>query len=440
MAKKRRKHGVSFGTVLSVLLMVAVLGGCGYVAVRIVGDQIDATSFIQVLTDGIKIPGLSRDGETPVQGASVGATPAPIKYVDTTAVATQTPVPAPTMRSVSVQAVGSIAAPKNVRQSVYSKESETYDFSEIFEAVRPVLTRGDLTIAVSETAFAGKEAGYANFSAPSELLDALKYAGVDLLSLGTERALEKGYSGLTESIAQIESRGFIVCGAYAEEESVGKAQIFQINDVTIAVLGYSYGLSDDSKSKTKSVHRFSVPIIDLERMRTDIVNARKEGAEVVIVLPHWGTKNKRATPDNVKSTARSLAQAGADIILGSHPNVVQGVEKITSVRSDGASHDSYVAYSLGSFLTDSRDDANTAGMVLSLDFEVDPQTRALTLHEPTFVPTYLARTKVDGSYQYAIYPSASDEIRGTVDSGTQKAMDKALESVKQAIGDQFVFE
>lgn len=428
--RRKKRRGISFGSVVAILLTGAVLAGCFIFFSCIAGDDMDAQAVLQVLTQSIEKPAWRAPGdEAHSADGTNGTSPTPQPQ------AQATPTPAPTPRVVEIQTVGTIAAPKNVRQSVYTSESKTYDFTEIFQSVRDTLVQGDLTIAIAETTFAGKEAGYGNYNAPAELLDALKSSGVDLLSLGTERALELGYNGLLETISQVHSRGFMLAGAYEREEDVGSATIFQINDVQVAVLAYTYGLSDHSRDQTKKAYRFSVPTIDLETMRNDIISARKAGAELVIVLPHWGTKNKEATNSDVYALAQSLADAGADIILGAHANVVQGVEKLTAQRADGTTPECYVAYSLGSFLTDSRDAPNTAGVILSLRAQVDPVTRRLTIDPPEYVPTYLHRYKSDGLYRYLIVETTDEAARAQLSEDAQKALDKAHERVTLAIGE-----
>ena len=178
-----------------------------------------------------------------------------------------------------------------------------------------------------------------------------------------------------------------------------------------------------------------MPVIDLETMKNDIVTARKAGAELVIVLPHWGTKNKEATNKDVYALAQALADAGADIILGAHSNIVQGVEKLVAQRADGTTPDCYVAYSLGSFLTDSRDAANNAGVILSLRVEMDPVTRRLTIDTPEYVPTYIRYYKDDGLYRYPIVTTTDESVRAAMSEKELKAIDAAHGRIAMVMGD-----
>lgn len=108
-------------------------------------------------------------------------------------------------------------------------------------------------------------------------------------------------------------------------------------------------------------------MMDSQHVVRDITQARVDGANIVVVLPHWGTKNRAQTPDTVQTMAREMAQAGADVIFGTHPNVAQGIERLQTVRSDGLTYETVVCYSLGCLLTDARDSENTAGMAVRLE-------------------------------------------------------------------------
>lgn len=432
--RKRRRH-VSFGTFLMIALTAGTLCLAGVIIVRLAGDdlRVQTAQIFSEITGSIRMPGTpERPADEPPQppdatrAADTTPTPEPAR----------TPSPQPTSRTVTISALGSLYAPKNIRQSGYDQESETYDFSDVFSRIKPYISQADLTLATVETYFAGKEAGYGNYNAPDELLSAIRGGGVDLLSLATEYAFEKGPEGLYQTLSLIESRGMIAVGAYLNEEEVGSAQIFQINDVQIAVLAYTYGLSENSTKKTRASERYAVPVIDQSRMVRDIANARKEGADIVIVMPHWGTKNKESVASSTRSLARALAEAGADLIVGAHPNVVQRVEKMTVTRSDGARHDAYVAYSLGSFLTDSRDAKNTAGVILQMQIVYDPATRTASFEDVGYMPTYIQRVRAGDAYTYRIVACGDESYVSEQDASAQKAIEGARESIAEAVANE----
>lgn len=436
MARRRRRR-ISFGTVLMLVLTFGALCLAGATIAYIAGDDLRLqtgqlfermTETFRQYAGGRPEPvGAAPDASASQATAGPTATPAP----------TAEPTAQP-QRTVTLSVVGSIYAPKNIRQSGYDEESDTYDFTALFGRVKPYISQADLTLGTIETYFAGEEAGYSNYNAPDALLDAIRDSGFDLLSLASEYALEKGEDGLRQTIMQLENRGMIAAGAYADPEQVGSAQMIKINGVQIAVLAYTYGFSDNTMERTRASQREGVAVIRQSDMVRDIGNARKAGADVVIVMPHWGTKNREEVASHTRSLARALAEAGADLILGAHPNVVQPVEKLTVTRSDGAQHDAYVAYSLGSFLTDSREAQNTAGMILQVRFTYDPQERTTRFDEVGYIPTYIQRVQEDGEYAYRILACADESYIAGQNTSVQKAIQTAQDAVVEAAGEDVV--
>ena len=212
--------------------------------------------------------------------------------------------------------------------------------------------------------------------------------------------------------------------------------VMNIGGVQVALLAYTYGLSDEGKEKSQADERGAVAMIDTEAMVEDIVSARVNGADVVVVLPHWGTKNKQETPDNVRALARTLAEAGADVILGTHPNVVQGTERLSVTRSDGLTYESIVCYSLGSLLTDARTPENTAGMIAQLEITYDPVTRRTSLGELQITPVYIARQREDNQNVYRVVDAGNAQAVSALSPQEQAAAQEAAQLVSKMTGQQ----
>ena len=128
--------------------------------------------------------------------------------------------------------------------------------------------------------------------------------------------------------------------------------------------------------------------------------------------------------------AKTLAQAGADVIFGTHPNVAQGIERITTTRSDGLDYDTIVCYSLGSLLTDSRAAENTAGMIVTLEATYDPATRRVALGEPQVTPVYIARTRQDDENVYRVVPANDEEALAPLEESERSVAARAAEIVE----------
>ena len=418
---------MSLGSMAMLLLTALVVLGCVGFLSMIAGDELYARTgeFLRMLAQ----EGLF-DAPAPVQSPAPAAAEPIVWIEDTpppTAQPTATPVPMPT--TMTIAAAGTIYAPKTVRESAQS--GAHYDFAPVFEGLGDTLSGADLAIATLETTTAGQDKGFGNYNTAPEILDALRGCGVDLLALATERVLDKGYEGLELTARSLTARGLAYAGVNADGED-GGATMMRIGGIQVAVLAYTYGLSDEGSSKTGGDKRAAVALMDTQRMISDIRQARADGANVVIVLPHWGTKNISETPENVKRLAVQLAEAGADVILGTHPNVPQGTERLTVQRADGLTHEAVVCYSLGCLLTDSRTAENTAGMVAHVSITYDPATRRITMGEMYCTPVYIARQRVSDETVYRVVDAESAAALAALTESEQQAAREAVEIIRKA--------
>ena len=429
MKKRKKRRGVSLGTWLMLLLTAAVMIACVTFVAMIAGDGLyeKTGAFIRSLSErGLfeEMP-VIRDAAVPTTAAAaflMEETPAPAAPP-----ATPEPEPEPVMFTIS--AAGTVYAPKAVRESAQS-DANRYDFTPVFDGLGDTLAGADLAIATLETAAAGEDRGFDNYNTAPEILDGLRACGVDLLSLATEHVLDKGYEGLDLTVSELTARGLNYAGVYPDSADRGRATMLSISGVKVAVLAYTYGLSDEGANKTDRDSRRAIAMLSTADMVRDITQARVDGANLVVVLPHWGTKNKTETADTLRRMARQLAQAGADVILGTHPNVPQGTERLTVTRADGLEYDAVVCYSLGVLLTDARTAENTAGMVAHVPVTYDPATRRLALGEMYCTPVYIARQREDGEAVYRVVDAEDRQKLERLEESERKAAQEAVEMIR----------
>ena len=417
----------SVGTIVMLLLTAAVVVGCAVFMLALSGGTAGRRAGELLAQVGAYAAQITEQ-PTVAPTAAPAATPVPSPSALTTA----QPTPVLEKTTVTLAAAGAVHAPKAVRQSAQTG-AEQYDFTPVFSALTPLLGAADLSIATLETITAGRDKGFGNYNTPAQILDALRACGIDLISLATERALDKGYDGLSITAGELTSRGLFYAGVDPDGTGGGAAML-RVGGVQIAVLAYSYGLSSEGNDKTDADNRGVLAMIDAQRMSEDIARARMDGANLVVVLPHWGTKNKQTTPESVRALAKTLAQAGADVILGTHPNVAQGIERITTTRSDGLAYDTIVCYSLGSLLTDARAEENTAGMIVTIEATYDPAERRVTLGEPQVTPVYIARTRQSDEYVYRVVPARDAEALAALEESERTAAARAAEIVEEMTG------
>ena len=133
--------------------------------------------------------------------------------------------------------------------------------------------------------------------------------------------------------------------------------------------------------------------------------------------------------------ARTLAEAGADVILGAHPNVAQGTERLRVTRSDGLEHEAVVCYSLGTLLTDARTAENTAGMIAHLSVTYDPATRRIALGELYCMPVYVACQREQGETAYRVVDAESAPALERLSQAEREAAQRAVQLVRDATAD-----
>lgn len=224
------------------------------------------------------------------------------------------------------------------------------DYSQCFTMIEGDISAADYAVANLEVPLAGKPyAGYPVFSGPDEFARQLKNSGFDLLLTANNHCLDRGSRGLRRTIATLASMGIPSIGTYnsaAHRDSV-MPFITGIKGRRIAVLTYTYGTNGMPVRDGIVVDH-----IDRAAMHRDIAQARRNGAQVICVCLHWGIEYRR-TPDKAQEElADFLIDEGVDLIIGSHPHVVQPFEIRYSPRHG---KNVAIAYSLGNFISNQND-------------------------------------------------------------------------------------
>lgn len=297
------------------------------------------------------------------------------------------PKPEPVTSSASIAAVGDVL----LHGSIYrdAQRGETFHFDDMFQAVKPYLEKPDITFANQESMIGGKEIGlstYPTFNSPFEIGDTLKRVGVDVVSMANNHTLDRGEKAILNAIQHWNKIGMLYVGAYENEEDKAKIRTIEKNGITFSFLAYTYGTNGIPVPKDKP---YLVNLIDKEKIEADIQQA-KELSDVVVVSIHFGNEYERMPNETQKELAQFIADAGAHIIFGHHPHVLQPVDFIRSKEG----HDTFVAYSLGNFLAAQEakhDHHRRIGGIVQVEVEkveFEGETK-ITVHSPSFLPTYI---------------------------------------------------
>lgn len=236
------------------------------------------------------------------------------------------------------------------------QEDGTYNYDEMYEYYKEYLESYDLKVVNQETVFVENDkdfSGYPTFGGPEEVGSALIDAGFNMATTATNHVMDKGIDAVWYSYLFWTGYGIEPVGTYTNRETYNvqtgkyttdRASYANINGIRISMLNYTYGTNGISIPEE---YKWMIgTLYDKELIKSEMEWA-KSNSDILIVFPHWGTEY-RHTPDSSQlEWAQFFADNGADIIIGTHPHVVEPLEYIEA--SDGDLVPCY--YSLGNFIS-----------------------------------------------------------------------------------------
>ncbi|MEO0109927.1 MAG: CapA family protein [candidate division WOR-3 bacterium] len=293
--------------------------------------------------------------------------------------------------TVTIASVGDIFIHKSVLNAFFEKK--TYNFSPAFSEISPYLKEVDLATAWFGGALdtIGPYTGYPLFKTPEDLARTMREAGFSLL-FRTNHTLDYGEKGLRKTAEILKGYGISQVGAYTSEEESKEIFIFEKGSLKIAFLSYTYGTNGIPIPKP-----WMVNLIDTLKIKEDIKKA-KEKSDFVIVALHFGIEYQRRPNQEQKRIVRFVAESGADLIIGSHPHVIQPVELLNLPNGRKV----YCAYSLGNFFCGQRMRFTDTGIILR--YKIIKEKDKTELKEINYLPVWIAKYEEDGKYRFKILP------------------------------------
>lgn len=314
----------------------------------------------------------------------------------------------------------------------------TFDFSPPFEYVREYVQGADLAIANLETVTAGDHLGFSGFprfNSPEAVLDAILETGFDLLVTANNHSLDRGKSGIINTIDEITDRGIEYIGT--SKTSRRPYVVMETKGIKVGVLSYTYGLNGLDSLLTQEEMDNMVNLIDQDLIQEDILALREENVDLIIAYMHWGNEYHSNHSQDQRDLAEFLNQNGVDIILGSHPHVIQGTEYISS-----DSKTTFVVYSMGNFISNQRYDtmgvsATEDGIMIQIEVEKDIAGGNTYVKTVSMIPTWLQRKWQDDSYEYKILPveaALDGELDVELDPVTIERLEKSMLDTTKRLG------
>ena len=310
--------------------------------------------------------------------------------------------PEPVITTASVYAIGDIL----LHDSVYNAAAtdDGFDFNPGLQAIAPILQGADIAIANQESMIGGSEIGlssYPAFNSPYEIGDALQQAGIDLVTTANNHTLDRGVRAIENSIDHWNAIGMPYTGSFISEEDKANIRTLTENDISFAFLAYTYGTNGVVPKQP-----YYVNYIDLDLIRRDVEKA-EDAADLTVVSLHFGNEYEPLPNASQETLVQELADLGVDIIIGHHPHVLQPVAWVDGVNGNRT----FVAYSLGNFLSGQQGDERNIGGIVGIEVvktTLDDET-TFELANPMFYPTFTRRSS-EGHFEVVPLKQAKPEL------------------------------
>ena len=279
-------------------------------------------------------------------------------------------------------------------------KSGSYDFHPNYTFLKPLLKTADLAIANLELTLAGPPyKGYPQFSAPDQLAVAIKESGVNYLVTANNHSLDRRRKGLERTIDVLDSLQIPHTGTFKDslERATTYPAIISRNGIKIALLNATYGTNGIPIRKPNIVN-----LLDTTQISQDIKKAKIEKPDLIIVFTHWGYEYRSLPNSSQKQLTNFFFKKGVNLVIGSHPHVLQPVEWRNSNQ--------LVAYSLGNFISNMRKRYQNGGMILEID---------ITKSDSTYITNagyhlIYTHTTPDPEHQYHLLPTSQFQFEDKI--------------------------
>lgn len=246
-----------------------------------------------------------------------------------------------------------------------ARSGEGFDYEPVFRTLAPRIHAADLAIVNLETTLTRRSryTGYPLFRSPAVLADALRAAGVDVAVLANNHCCDNGAEGIRTTIEELDRCGIRHTGVFADsaDYKMNNPLYLKYCGLRMALVNYTYGTNGMPVPEGMIVNR-----IDTVRMAADLAAARAAGVDFIVACMHWGDEYQRRENAVQRSLAAFLRRHGADVVVGSHPHVIQP-------WSCDSTH--VVLYSLGNLVSGQRRRYTDGGLVAAVEAVRHPEGR-----------------------------------------------------------------
>ncbi|MDD2510973.1 MAG: CapA family protein, partial [Syntrophomonas sp.] len=313
----------------------------------------------------------------------------------------------------------------------------SYCFDSFFPEVRDLIMEGDYSSINFEAAMAGPDSaytGYPLFNSPDAMAQTLQEAGFDLVVTANNHSLDRGVEGAIRTLEVLRQAGLDTLGTYKNEKDSHTYLIKDIKGIKVAYLAYTYGTNG---IPLPDKYSFLVNFLDENKILADIKVLRPQ-VDVLVLVLHWGLEYNPRPTDIQNRQAYSFLEAGADLILGSHPHVIQTMENVKIENKD-----KFVIYSMGNFISHQIGQERNSGIVLKAKFTKDFSSGITLLDEVSYTPTFSHSYQEAGKTKFRVVPVEKTIDR--IEEGKETILNKnhlpllqsVLASTRSQLGEGF---
>lgn len=288
-------------------------------------------------------------------------------------------------------------------ESALNDSTGKYEYDSVFKYIAPLISAADVAVGNLEVTLGGRPyKGYPAFSSPDELAAACRNAGFDILGTANNHSADRGPRGIFRTVRVLDSLGIRHTGTWKspEERDITSPLMICHDSMRIALLAYTYGTNGIVVPPPATV-----AYIDTVRAAADIKRAEWLDADRTVIFIHWGIEYDTLPSADQKLTAAALLRAGSDIVIGSHPHVVQPVTAVT--EKTGISEP--VVWSMGNFVSNQRTRRRDGGLMIRLDITAGPDTTIIS--DAGYILTWVYTPVENGKKRFYILPCAEFEHR-----------------------------
>lgn len=246
------------------------------------------------------------------------------------------------------------------------QQDGTFNFKPMYSHIKKDIQAPDLAFINQESPLGGDDrpfSGFKHFNTPSQIAQDVVATGFDMVNGANNHALDQGDEGVLNHLKAWKpfEDHVLFTGIFNSEKDAQTIPVMTVNGIKVSLLSYTYGTNDMT-----SRYPYTIKTLDEKTIKRDVRKAKQQ-SDVVMVSAHWGVENHHEPNRTQRKYAQLFANEGVDVVIGTHPHVIQPIEW---VKSQHGHHQTLVAYSLGNFLN-GQDTGNEHNQLLGrLNFDI----------------------------------------------------------------------